>query len=728
MPVVIGNGSTAKIVLYAVLASDHITKATGKTIAIKISKDGAAFGDPSGGATNATEIGSGWYYFTPSATDTGTNGPLIVLGTEASIDDTTRDLLVEAASSVPTTSQIATAVWQTTVPGSFTTGQAGNVLGNLHATVWDEINTGVTHNLANSTGRQLRTLAINTGVIYGPATAPSQAGMTSTQMTLDAGASSSNQAYQWSVLNIISGTGAGQSAVITNYVGASRLATIDSPWVIQPDATSVFDITPTAQVQVISYLAGQDPATLVLDVQQSAHNTAGTIGYDIGLTSSGVTVSGTVNANVVSYAVGQDPATLVLGATAATWNTPGTIGAAINASASTAPTASQIATAVWQDTTAGDFTVSGSIGKSLFTGGVVPGGTGGLFIAGTNAATTVTTSFTTTFTGNLTGTIGGFTAPALAQFFTTDTTKVYGDAVSGSVVKEIAVGGGSDPWATPVPGSYLAGTAGYILGNRLDVSVSSRSTYAGTDTPGTTTLLSRISGPITINGGAVAIDWAHVLNPTSTVNLSNTTISPTQIVASVSGNVVGTIGGFTTAALAQFFTTNTTKVYTDAVTGSVVKEISSNSSGGTGGITAADVWSYATRTLTSLGATAPVGWINAASIVDHALDGKGDWSTYAGGDSPGVTTLLSRIGGAITIVSGGVNVNLAQQLSSARTLDTVADTSLTLNDAMHCAISTTAGRAIEDKVALTYQRQTPFTGTVLRTFTIDSSSAPTRRT
>ena len=70
-------------------------------------------------------------------------------------------------------------------------------------------------------------------------------------------------------------------------------------------------------------------------------------------------------------------------------------------------TAAQIATGVWQDATAGDFTVSSSIGKSLYTSGVVPGGSGGLFIAGTNAATTVTTAFTSTFTGNLTGNVGG---------------------------------------------------------------------------------------------------------------------------------------------------------------------------------------------------------------------------------------------------------------------------------------------------------------------------------
>jgi hypothetical protein len=38
-----------------------------------------------------------------------------------------------------------------------------------------------------------------------------------------------------------------------------------------------------------------------------------------------------------------------------------------------------------------------------------PGAAGGLFIAGTNAATTVTTSLTTTFTGNLTGSVGSVT-------------------------------------------------------------------------------------------------------------------------------------------------------------------------------------------------------------------------------------------------------------------------------------------------------------------------------
>jgi hypothetical protein len=81
--------SVAKRVAFpAVLASDHYTIATGKTIAITISKNGAAFANPAAGATNATGIANGWYYVDLGTADTDTLGPLIVRGTEATpIDD-----------------------------------------------------------------------------------------------------------------------------------------------------------------------------------------------------------------------------------------------------------------------------------------------------------------------------------------------------------------------------------------------------------------------------------------------------------------------------------------------------------------------------------------------------------------------------------------------------------------------------------------------------------------
>lgn len=66
------------------------TAATGKTVAITISKNGGAFANPNAGATNATEVANGWYKVTLDATDTNTLGDLVVRGTATSCDDTER--------------------------------------------------------------------------------------------------------------------------------------------------------------------------------------------------------------------------------------------------------------------------------------------------------------------------------------------------------------------------------------------------------------------------------------------------------------------------------------------------------------------------------------------------------------------------------------------------------------------------------------------------------------
>src|SRR5437868_7153352 len=87
MPERIPQSVTIRVPLKLYLSSDHVSNATGKTLAVTISKNGAAFANPSGGATNATEIANGWYYVDLSTTDTGTTGPLIVRGTAASCDD-----------------------------------------------------------------------------------------------------------------------------------------------------------------------------------------------------------------------------------------------------------------------------------------------------------------------------------------------------------------------------------------------------------------------------------------------------------------------------------------------------------------------------------------------------------------------------------------------------------------------------------------------------------------
>lgn len=78
-------------------------------------------------------------------------------------------------------------------------------------------------------------------------------------------------------------------------------------------------------------------------------------------------------------------------------------------------TAAQIATGVWQDATAGDFTTASSIGKALYIANVAPGAAGGHMISGSNAGTTtfgaltVTGAATLNVTGNLSGSVGSVT-------------------------------------------------------------------------------------------------------------------------------------------------------------------------------------------------------------------------------------------------------------------------------------------------------------------------------
>jgi hypothetical protein len=89
-----------------------------------------------------------------------------------------------------------------------------------------------------------------------------------------------------------------------------------------------------------------------------------------------------------------------------------------------------------------------------------------------------------------------------------------------------AINEGSDPLLNLVPGSYAPGTAGKVLGDNLNATVSSRSTYAGTDTPGTTTLLTRVSGPITTTGGKVDVNDKTGFSLTPAYDAAKTAAQP----------------------------------------------------------------------------------------------------------------------------------------------------------------------------------------------------------
>lgn len=94
--------------------------------------------------------------------------------------------------------------------------------------VWDEL--GASHLVAGSFGEYFQVFRRGTA----------QAGAAGS-ITLDAGANSTvDNFYQNTVVQIVGGTGAGQSRGVSAYTAATRVATVYQNWGVTPDNTSVF--------------------------------------------------------------------------------------------------------------------------------------------------------------------------------------------------------------------------------------------------------------------------------------------------------------------------------------------------------------------------------------------------------------------------------------------------------------------------------------------------------
>jgi hypothetical protein len=105
--------------------------------------------------------------------------------------------------------------------------------------IWDEVLTGGSHNVTNSAGKRLRQLGQSFIITEGTA----QAGTTNT-ITLAAGESSTDNIYRGDRIVIFAGTGAAEHGIITSYNGTTKVATMSENWVVTPDATSEYELTP----------------------------------------------------------------------------------------------------------------------------------------------------------------------------------------------------------------------------------------------------------------------------------------------------------------------------------------------------------------------------------------------------------------------------------------------------------------------------------------------------
>lgn len=81
-------------------------------------------------------------------------------------------------------------------------------------------------------------------------------GAASTTATLTAGAVATDAYYVDAMLVIRSGTGAGQSRVVTAYVGSTKVATVDAAWATTPDSTSGYEIIPIGRAVVVGTSSG----------------------------------------------------------------------------------------------------------------------------------------------------------------------------------------------------------------------------------------------------------------------------------------------------------------------------------------------------------------------------------------------------------------------------------------------------------------------------------------
>jgi hypothetical protein len=631
----------------------------------------------------------------PNAT-AGASGGLFIAGTNAATTVTTSFTTTFTGNLTGSVGSVTGAVGSVTgavgsVAGSVgsVTGAVGSVTGNVGGNVTGTVtlaatqsynNTGQTSNIPANTKQfngQAVVLdsnnlpAVNLVDYAGGAVTTSdgtaQAGST-TSITLAAGASAVTDFYKGYRVTGISGAGATQYAYVTAYNGTSKVASLDRTLGTAFDSTTAYILDAPQAADVVQWL-GQTPAAL----------------------------SGGLVQATATLALGTDAIGAAALSTAAITKIQAGLATPTNITAGTITTVTNLTNAP----TAGDFT--STMKTSL------------------NAATPATadSAGTTTLLARLTSARAGYldnlSAGAVAQASTALSSAIWTNTRAGFIDAAISgiSSGGTAPTVTQIRQEMDANSL--KLAN-LDVTVSSRATAATAAAAilvaPSQKLLTDANGYVTTSnpastGSAVteATIWSYATRTlsdrtgfalTSAYDPAKTAAQSGQIPAHFTDSTFAGDGVFAVAALAN---------------------APAGGGGGGGAVTVAGyasgqdpatlVWAAGSRTLTDKAgfslATAPP----TASAITTAV----------------VAGMASAPVGS---VANNVNLNLGQTGLSPRDLGSVADSSLTVGDGLVAAISGAAGK--EAVVSTTYTVKTPFTGTTIRTFTLDSSSAPTSRT
>ena len=277
-------------------STDGVTAETALTIAntdIKLFKAGATTlaNKNSGGATH---ISAGNYYAVLDATDTDTvgSGAIVVQVSGALAVRHDIHVLEEAVYDDVFGASAAGYLKPTTAGRTLdvsTGGEAGVDWANVGSPTTTVALTGTTAGLTtsaiNAVADQVWDEATSGHVAtgsFGASQNPTEAGTAqaggANTITLRSGASASNDYYNKQLLYIVAGTGAGQSEYVSDYVGATKVATMAASWITQPDATSVYVIHPGGTIPGASAPTAGEVADAVWDEARSGHTSSGTFG------------------------------------------------------------------------------------------------------------------------------------------------------------------------------------------------------------------------------------------------------------------------------------------------------------------------------------------------------------------------------------------------------------------------------------------------------------------
>jgi hypothetical protein len=291
------QSTTATVTVGPILDADGVAVTTAVLADFSIAKNGSVAVLTGATVTHST---NGYYTIALTVSNTDSLGRLdiIVNNSAMSMSNHRYDVLVAATYDAVVTNGVATAAEaaaiqadtndiQTRLPASLVSGRidasvgamASNVItaasmatdasGEIADAVWDEVLTGATHNVAASAGRRLRQLA---SVIVHSGTAQG-AGTGNNQIQLDTGASSTNGAYDPGLVFIETGTGAGQTRLILQYDGSTKIATVDRDWRVNPDNTSEFVILGDAGRESVNEGLAQAATTTTITLNTSASST-----------------------------------------------------------------------------------------------------------------------------------------------------------------------------------------------------------------------------------------------------------------------------------------------------------------------------------------------------------------------------------------------------------------------------------------------------------------------